>query len=462
MFNNALESYKIIVAASMPQNGNYVYLRDILQDDSIKEHVKQFADAEVEWWIYYEQVKRRDNPRFDLAIPDVLKHFHTLDNYCKFQARFDSIDKANLIDSCIDSYINFLCRPRTALRSFIFRGEPTKSVYEILLRFSACSVYTYLEEGFKNWADTNCELHVSEHFISAKEFKSIIAEIDNEYIRLLQAQGFVDLLEPLFQFFVDIYQADKSIPAEALIVFLEDKELFPLASKIEDLYRLKGVKQYDSSSLIEIISSTISEYEYESHSISQSANQTTELQTLADSTKQDIELEALYHKSMDASSNSVILISRHNFITKSHPSFHTFADQIENNNTENNNIFSESTPIQEIDTPANENGLQKSIPTLLEQHGTMQNDESHTYPISFKSSFLGSMPIDKQLYYASKACKGDLQVLRKLGNAIDKTSTKEAAMLTLIAFSEVYNNYADIMQCEELKQSIIDFSNRNN
>ena len=55
MFNNALESYKKIIAASMPQNGNYVYLRDILQDDSIKEHVKQFADAEVEWWIYYEQ-----------------------------------------------------------------------------------------------------------------------------------------------------------------------------------------------------------------------------------------------------------------------------------------------------------------------------------------------------------------------------------------------------------------------
>lgn len=460
MFNSALESYKKIIAASMPQNGNYVYLRDILQDDSIKEHVKQFADAEVEWWIYYEQVKRRDNPRFDLAIPDVLKHFHTLDDYCKYQARFDSIDKANLIDSCIDSYINFLCRPRTALRSFIFRGEPTKSVYEILLRFSACSVYTYLEEGFKNWADTNCELHASEHFISAKEFKSIIADIDNEYIRLLQAQGFIELLEPLFRFFEDIYQTDKSIPAEALIVFLEDKELFPLASKIEDLYRSKGRKQYDPSTLIEIISSTISEYE--SHSISQSSNQTTEIQTLSDSTKKDIELEALYHKSMDASSNSVILISRHNFITKSHPSLQSFAEKIELNNTENNNIFSESTPIQEIDTLAKENGLQKSIPTLLEQHGTMQNDESHTYPISFKSSYLGSMPIDKQLYYASKACKGDLQVLRKLGNAIDKTSTKEAAMLTLTAFSEVYNNYEDIMQCEELKQSIIDFSNRNN
>ena len=161
MFNNALESYKKIIAASMPQNGNYVYLRDILQDDSIKEHVKQFADAEVEWWIYYEQVKRRDNPRYDLAIPDILTHFHTLDNYCKAQARFDSLDQANLIDSCIDSYINFLCRPRTALRSFIFRGEPTKSVYEILLRFSACSVYTYLEAGFKTWADNNCESHLS-------------------------------------------------------------------------------------------------------------------------------------------------------------------------------------------------------------------------------------------------------------------------------------------------------------
>lgn len=460
MFNNALESYKKIIAASMPQNGNYVYLRDILQDDSIKKHVKQFADAEVEWWIYYEQVKRRDNPRFDLAIPDILTHFHTLDDYCKVQARFDSLDQANLIDSCIDSYINFLCRPRTALRSFIFRGEPTKSVYEILLRFSACSVYTYLEAGFKTWADNNCESHLSEHMITAKDFKSIITDIDNEYIRLLQTQGFIELLDPLFQFFIDIGQSDKCIPAEALIVFLEDKELFPLASKIEELYRSKGIKQYNSDSLAEIISSIISEYE--SHSFSQSSNQIAEFQTLADSTKQDIELEALYHKSMDASTNTVILISRHNFITKSHPSLHTFIDQIKNNNTENIDIFSESTLLQDIDTPTNANGLQKSIPTLLEQHGTLHNDESYTYPLMYRSSFLGSIPIDKQLYYASKACKGDLKILRKLGQAIDKTSTKEAAMLTLTAFSEVYNDYEDMLQCEELRQSIVDFSSRNN
>jgi glutaredoxin-related protein len=460
MFNNALESYKKIIAASMPQNGNYVYLRDILQDDSIKKHVKQFADAEVEWWIYYEQVKRRDNPRYDLAIPDILTHFHTLDNYCKAQARFDSLDQANLIDSCIDSYINFLCRPRTALRSFIFRGEPTKSVHEILLRFSACSVYTYLEEGFKIWVDNNCELHLSEHIITAKEFKSIITDIDNEYIRFLQAQGFIDLLEPLFQFFIDIYQSDKSIPAEALIVFLQDKELFPLASKIEELYQSKGIKQYNSDSLAEMISSLISEYE--SHSISQSSNQTAELQTLADNTKQDIELEVLYHKSMDASTNSVILISRHNFITKSHPSLYTSTDPIRNHNAENINIFSDSTPLLDIDTPTNANGLQKSIPTLLEQHGTLQNDESFSYPITYRSSFLGSMPIDKQLYYASKACKGNLKILRKLGQAIDKTSTKEAAILTLTAFSEVYNDYEDMLQCEELRQSIVDFSNRNN
>ena len=296
--------------------------------------------------------------------------------------------------------------------------------------------------------------------ITAKDFKSIITDIDNEYIRLLQTQGFIELLDPLFQFFIDIGQSDKCIPAEALIVFLEDKELFPLASKIEELYRSKGIKQYNSDSLAEIISSIISEYE--SHSISQSSNQTAEFQTLADSTKQDIELEALYHKSMDASTNTVILISRHNFITKSHPSLHTFIDQIKNNNTENIDIFSESTLLQDIDTPTNANGLQKSIPTLLEQHGTLHNDESYTYPLMYRSSFLGSIPIDKQLYYASKACKGDLKILRKLGQAIDKTSTKEAAILTLTAFSEVYNDYEDMLQCEELRQSIVDFSSRNN
>ena len=141
---------------------------------------------------------------------------------------------------------------------------------------------------------------------------------------------------------------------------------------------------------------------------------------------------------------------------------HSFSDPIKNNNTENINIFSDSTPLQDIDTPIIANGLQKSIPTLLEQHSSLQNDESFSYPIKYRSSFLGSMPIDKQLYYASKACKGDLKILRRLGQAIDKTSTKEAAILTLTAFSEVYNDYEDILQCEELKQSIVDFSNRNN
>jgi hypothetical protein len=141
---------------------------------------------------------------------------------------------------------------------------------------------------------------------------------------------------------------------------------------------------------------------------------------------------------------------------------YTSTDPIRNNNTENINIFSDSTPLLDIDTPTNAHGLQKSIPTLLEQHGTLQNDESFSYPITYRSSFLGSMPIDKQLYYASKACKGNLKILRKLGQAIDKTSTKEAAILTLTAFSEVYNDYEDMLQCEELRQSIVDFSNRNN
>jgi hypothetical protein len=271
MFEEIIEAWKKHVSADIPHQQGYVYLRDLHESVEVWHPLKRFADAEVDWWIYQEQIKRRDTPRFDLAIPDLLRLLHHIDDYYKHQARFDSEDEQALVDCAVKTHLNYLCRPRTALKWFVFRGEPTKSLHEVLIRISAFSEYSYILDGFKSWADSNITVHPSERLLSVVEFEKIIASIDSNYILELTPAQFAELLQPLFTFFQIIPQQDSSmaLPAEALIVFLDDKEIAPIAAKIEELYEKEGLLHITEDYFLKIVTDFVSELDQDSLSAEQ-------------------------------------------------------------------------------------------------------------------------------------------------------------------------------------------------
>ncbi|MBS1537847.1 MAG: hypothetical protein JST20_08880, partial [Bacteroidetes bacterium] len=60
MFETEIEQLKKHLIARLPQAEPFVYLRDVLACESIADCYKKSIQAEVDWWIYEEQLDRAD------------------------------------------------------------------------------------------------------------------------------------------------------------------------------------------------------------------------------------------------------------------------------------------------------------------------------------------------------------------------------------------------------------------
>lgn len=263
MFETEIEQLKKHLIARLPQAEPFVYLRDVLACESIADCYKKSIQAEVDWWIYEEQLDRADHAHFDTSAPELQNIFAELDNACRHFARFDSTQLLSVVDSAAKVRLNFLCRPRTTLKWFVFRGAPTKTVYEIMLRLAYFDDYSYLLNGFHEWAQKTYSKHPAMDLLSVVEFEKIMETIDNDFILDLSPHQFVDMLVPLFEFFHlgEEFTPQLTIPTEALIVFLDDKGVELIAHEIERLLYNNDMEHISQERFLDIVSDIINQIE---------------------------------------------------------------------------------------------------------------------------------------------------------------------------------------------------------
>ncbi|MES2766373.1 MAG: hypothetical protein V4642_10910, partial [Bacteroidota bacterium] len=200
MFEAEIELVKKHLLEQLFSSQQYIYIHEILNNPALDDAYKTFFSAEVNWWIYEEQALRQSNPRFDIDAPEIRQSLTDLDTRYRNVARFDHEELHATVDAAAKARLNFLCRPRTALKWFVFRGEPTKPLHEILLRMSFFSDHKYLIDGFKEWSRQR-RIDRPMEILSIVEFERIIERIDNEAIFDLSPQQFVELLAPVFSYF---------------------------------------------------------------------------------------------------------------------------------------------------------------------------------------------------------------------------------------------------------------------
>ena len=114
----------------------FTYLADIMNNPHLDQSFKTYFNAEVEWWIYEESIRRRINVNFDYENADLKNNLSNIDDLLYNSARFDKNSLEITIDSSITTLLNYFLRPRTALKWFIYRGEPTKPFNEIIKRLN--------------------------------------------------------------------------------------------------------------------------------------------------------------------------------------------------------------------------------------------------------------------------------------------------------------------------------------
>lgn len=258
MFEKELERVRKHLRQHLATPHPYVSLQSVMSAEAVHPAFRTFFQAEVAWWVHEEQAIRTSNPRFETGHQEFRDLFRELDGLYARHARFDHEELNATIDAAAKTRLNYLCRPRTTLKWFVFRGEPTKPLQEILLRLNYLYDHRYLINGFEQWARTRGSDTPFE-ILSVIEFERIVEKIDNDAILDLSQGEFVRLLEPMYEFFAT-YSPDlpvEAVPTEAVIIFLDDKGAVPISQSLERLLYREDLRFLTRSKLLEVIDEVI-------------------------------------------------------------------------------------------------------------------------------------------------------------------------------------------------------------
>lgn len=262
MFESIIQRKSKELFDLLVNNQPYIYLTEILQNQKINKNYIEYFKSEVYWWIYEENLSRKENPNFDLTNKSLKEFFKELDDLYFELARFDIPSLKMITEQSTSVIANYIVRPRTTLNWFIFRGEPTKSIREIMLRINYFCDYSYLKNGFFNWLKSNNIEYNSDAILSISEFKNIIENTDNQKINNITIDEFIELIEPIFNFFYDREINNHTIPIEALILFLDDKYLYPISERLAKDSNLNNFNQIDRTFIKEFMLNLLIEFEH--------------------------------------------------------------------------------------------------------------------------------------------------------------------------------------------------------
>lgn len=279
MFESDIERSKITLMERLLTAQPFVYLRDVVNNPAIEYAYKQYFDAEFGWWLYEEQMLRHANPHLDVhdtAVRDLLQE---LDMQYRRTARFDREQMTGIADAAVKSVLNYRIRPRTTLKWFVFRGEPTKAIYEVYLRMRYFADYSYLHEGFHQWLLQRGLQYDSMDILSVLEFEKLIKKIDDDTILELSPIQFVALINPIFTMLADsnVEPEKQVVPIEAIIVFLDDKEIHIIAQKLERMLYQKGIRYMSKEMFLQVVDEVLNEVDVQEQDANTDVNLTPEL-----------------------------------------------------------------------------------------------------------------------------------------------------------------------------------------
>lgn len=234
--------------------GNYSFTK-LISTSSLAEQYKNFFEAELNWWIFAEVSDLVNSEHFDYTSTSFFSA--NLDDELRSAAFITPYKLNEFVEFAVTTRLNFLCRPQFTLQNFVFNGKDSISCDEALMRMNYFSDYHYFKKEIKNWLITQQENEVD--FISREIFSEQVGEIEYQYVLNLSSDEFVNLLEPMYDFFNTKIEGseDLLVPTEALMIFFEDKNIKPLVKILERKYTSQDVKLISKEALYNFINEMI-------------------------------------------------------------------------------------------------------------------------------------------------------------------------------------------------------------
>jgi hypothetical protein len=231
MFERVITQTIQRISSEVLRDRQSVPLTEILEDERIPSRFKPFFATEVRWWLYNDALARSANKRFDVDHPEVASLLDYLEQVMFRHARFEHDEFVSTLDGAVKLTFNYLCRPQTTLKWYIFRGQPVKPLSEVMLRFESFLDYEYIGNVFAEWVERKVRERATFEAISATEFERIIRRIDDQILLSCTVDELLGLLDPIFDFIGE--GEAQFVPLDALIIFFDDKNIARLVDHLE-------------------------------------------------------------------------------------------------------------------------------------------------------------------------------------------------------------------------------------
>lgn len=227
-------------------NKEFTLIDELLECPELPAVYKNMIVAERDTWIFREKLRMEANPCFN---------FNLKTNLCfEFEKILKSIsvlpfnDFRSFIETFVKLRLNFLLRPRTTLKFFVFRESITVSLEQMLKYLAYFSDYEYIYQGFYDYVAQQTEKNKTT--ISIYEFESLLEKIDNDFVLNLDENEFINLVRPIFEFFTVNLETVPQAPSSAFVIFFTDKKLNYIAYLIENSFKYKNITHDDLLELL--------------------------------------------------------------------------------------------------------------------------------------------------------------------------------------------------------------------
>lgn len=221
------------------ENREFTLIDELLECPELPAVYKNMISAERDAWILREKLRLEANPCFNFKIRTNL--CFEFENLLKNISVIPFGDFKSFIETFVKLRLNFLLRPRTTLKFFVFRESLTVSFEQLLKYLAYFSDYEYIYQGFYDYIAQQTEKN--RDIITIYEFESLLEKIDNDFILNLDENEFINLLQPIFEFFTVNLETVPQAPSSAFIIFFTDKKLNYIAYLIENSFKNTNITQ---------------------------------------------------------------------------------------------------------------------------------------------------------------------------------------------------------------------------
>lgn len=199
-----------------------------LSASEIHPAILHYISAEIDYLIFEDRQKLLKNSIFDYSGEKISYHFSLITDEVKKSKRFSLEYISKLILHASSFTINYLVRPKWALRKFVYDEGDHKTTTEIKQILNYIYYYHFLKKIIFSYINTKKILSMN-----SAEFGELLDKVDNLGVETNLQNILSNSLKAMAEFF-NIGEIQKNkIPLAAVEMFLEEKGLTNYLQKIQ-------------------------------------------------------------------------------------------------------------------------------------------------------------------------------------------------------------------------------------